>query len=75
MEAKSAFLIKENSIKKIREGYFTFFSQQNDFPVLIIDTSKIDFVAHNAHYGLLRNLVSKPIDWTGIKREILLPDF
>ncbi|MEI7420858.1 MAG: deoxynucleoside kinase [Prolixibacteraceae bacterium] len=62
-------------LKKLREGYFTFFSQQSDFPVLIIDTSKIDFVAHCEHYKLLRNLVTKPIDWTGIKREILLPDF
>ena len=67
--------ISVDYLKKIREGYFTFFSQQNDFPVLIIDTSKIDFVAHNEHYGLLRNLVTKPIDWTGIKIEILLPDF
>jgi deoxyguanosine kinase len=62
-------------LKKIREGYFTFFSQQNDFPVLIIDTSKIDFVAYTEHFSLLRSLVIKPIDWTGIKREILLPDF
>lgn len=62
-------------LKKIREGYFTFFSQQSDFPVLIVDTSKIDFVAFAEHYNLLRNLVTKPIDWTGIKREILLPDF
>lgn len=62
-------------LKKLREGYFTFFSQQSDFPVLIIDTSKIDFVASGEHYNLLRNLVTRPIDWTGIKREILLPDY
>ena len=62
-------------LKKLREGYFTFFTQQSDFPVLIIDTSKIDFVASSEHYNMLRNLVTKPIDWTGIKREILLPDF
>ena len=62
-------------LKKIREGYFTFFSQQNDFPVLIVDTSGIDFVANNEHYRMLRDLVTKPIDWTGIRREILLSDF
>jgi deoxyadenosine/deoxycytidine kinase len=67
--------IDADYLKKIREGYFTFFSQQNDFPVLIIDTSKIDFVACNEHYLQLRNLVAKSIDWTGIKREILLPEF
>lgn len=67
--------IEAEYLKKLREGYFTFFSQQSDFPVLIIDTSKIDFVAYKEHYNLLRNLVTKPIDWTGIKREILLPEF
>lgn len=61
-------------LKKIREGYFTFFSQQNDFPVLIVDTSSIDFVEHCDHYNVLRNLVTKPVDWTGIRREILPPD-
>ncbi len=67
--------IEADYLKKIKEGYFTFFSQQDDFPVLIVDTSHIDFVEHKEHYDLLRNLVTKPIDWTGIKREILLPNF
>ena len=67
--------IDADYLKKIREGYFTFFSQQNDFPVLIVDTSQIDFVKYETHYGMLRNLIIRPIDWTGIRREILLPDF
>jgi deoxyguanosine kinase len=58
-------------LKKIREGYFTFFAQQNDFPVLIVDTSALDFVAHHQHYTMLRDLVSQPVDWKGIRREIL----
>jgi len=66
--------ITSDYLKKIREGYFTFFSQQNDFPVLIVDTSGIDFVAHKEHYFLLRDIVTQPINWTGIRREILLPD-
>ena len=66
--------ITSDYLKKIREGYFTFFSQQNDFPVLIVDTSGIDFVAHKEHYCLLRDIVTEPINWTGIRREILLPD-
>jgi len=61
-------------LKKIREGYFTFFTQQNDFPVLIVDTSALDFVAYSGHYRLLRDLIIQPIDWTGIRREILLPE-
>ena len=67
--------IETEYLKKIREGYFTFFSQQDDFPVLIVDTSGIDFVASNDHYRILRDLVTRPIDWTGIRREILQPDF
>ncbi|MEI6275878.1 MAG: deoxynucleoside kinase [Prolixibacteraceae bacterium] len=67
--------ITTDYLKKIREGYFTFFSQQDDFPVLIIDTSRIDFVASKAHYQMLRELIIRPIDWVGIRREILLPVF
>ncbi len=67
--------IDADYLKKIREGYFTFFSQQSDFPVLIVDTSQIDFVVHKEHYDMLRDLVTKSIDWVGIKREILVPDF
>lgn len=65
--------IEADYLKKIREGYFTFFAQQSDFPVLIIDTSRIDFVANDTHYRMLRDLVVKPVDWTGIRREILEP--
>lgn len=66
--------IETDYLKKIREGYFTFFTQQNDFPVLIVDTSSVDFVAFEEHYQLLRDLILKPIDWTGIRREILQPN-
>ena len=61
-------------LKKIREGYFKFFSQQSDFPVLVIDTSNIDFVASREHYNMLRDLITKPIDWSDIRIEILEPD-
>lgn len=60
-------------LRKIREGYFTFFTQQDDFPVLIVDTSAIDFVKYYSHFQLLKNLIEIPVDWTGIRREILLP--
>ncbi len=60
-------------LKKIKEGYFTFFSQQSDFPVLIVDTSRIDFVKRKEDYAMLKDLIVRPVDWTGIKREILLP--
>ncbi len=49
--------IEINYLKTIREGYFNFFSQQNDFPVLIIDTSQIDFVKKESDYQLIKDLI------------------
>ena len=36
--------ISDTYLKKIHKGYFTFFSQQNDFPVLMLNLTNIDFV-------------------------------
>lgn len=58
-------------LKTIREGYFNFFSQQADFPVLIIDTSKIDFVKYNADYQRIKNSIFNKSYSNGINREIL----
>ena len=58
-------------LKTIREGYFNFFSQQADFPVLIIDISKIDFVKYNTDYQLIKNSIFKKSYSNGINREIL----
>jgi deoxyadenosine/deoxycytidine kinase len=49
--------IEINYLKTIREGYFNFFSQQTDFPVLIIDTSKLDFVRNDLDYQLIKDLI------------------
>lgn len=49
--------IELSYLKMIREGYFNFFSQQNDFPVLIIDTSDLDFVKHTSDYQLIKDLI------------------
>lgn len=58
-------------LKKIREGYFSFFTQQNQFPVLIVDTTNIDFVGNAKHYDLIRDLLVQPVDWSGVKRVVL----
>jgi deoxyadenosine/deoxycytidine kinase len=58
-------------LKTIREGYFSFFSQQTDFPVLIIDTSNINFVRNNDHYQLIKNLIFEKAYPNGINRSIL----
>jgi len=35
--------ITKDYLEKIAQGYFGYFKQQNDFPILIIDTNEIDF--------------------------------
>lgn len=63
--------IETSYLKTIREGYFNFFSQQTDFPVLIIDTSNIDFVKNSAHYQLVKDLIFEKTYVNGINREFL----
>jgi deoxyguanosine kinase len=36
--------ITKEYLEKITQGYFSYFRQQNDIPILIIDTNGIDFV-------------------------------
>ena len=36
--------ITKEYLEKITQGYFSYFRQQNDIPILIIDTNEIDFV-------------------------------
>jgi len=63
--------IETGYLRTIKEGYFNFFSQQNDFPVLIIDTSNIDFVKDQTHYQLIKDLIFAKSYPNGISREIL----
>ncbi len=63
--------IEKSYLKTIREGYFNFFSQQSDFPVLIIDTSNVDFVNNIADYQLIRDQIINNDYPDGISRKIL----
>jgi len=63
--------IEAGYLRTIKEGYFNFFSQQNDFPVLIIDTSNIDFVKNRTHYQMIKDLIFAKAYPNGISREIL----
>jgi deoxyguanosine kinase len=47
-----AFITKEY-LEKITQGYFGYFRQQTDFPILIIDTNRIDFVEKPADFERL----------------------
>jgi len=63
--------IEISYLRTIKEGYFNFFSQQTDFPVLIIDTSNVDFVKNSAHYQMIKDLIFANRYPNGISREIL----
>jgi len=63
--------IEINYLKTIREGYFNFFSQQNDFPVLIIDTSNIDFVKNSSDYQLIKDLIFNNTHHNSINRAFI----
>lgn len=63
--------IEISYLKTIREGYFNFFSQQTEFPILIIDTSNIDFVNSASDYQLVKNSIFSKAYPNGISRAIL----
>ena len=63
--------IAPDYLKTIREGYFNFFSQQTSFPVLILDTSNIDFVKKEADYQLIKDTILGSEYPNGMSRVIL----
>jgi deoxyadenosine/deoxycytidine kinase len=42
--------ITKDYLEKITQGYFGYFRQQTDFPILIVDTNGIDFVNKPADF-------------------------
>ncbi len=63
--------IEPGYLENIQNGYFHFFKQITDFPILIIDTNDIDFVNNPEHYQLLKEAVFKSDYKLGINRLIL----
>lgn len=47
--------IKAEYLSGIQDSYFTFFKTMNDFPVVVIDCTHIDFVNNEEHYNKLIN--------------------
>ena len=63
--------IESGYLEKIKQGYFTFLRQINSFPVLIIDTNRIDFVNNQEHYNLIRETIFETQYKPGLNRVIL----
>ena len=49
--------ISENLLKGIQDGYFDYFSHQNQFPVLLIDCENLNFVDYPHHFNYLASLI------------------
>ncbi|MGQ8338744.1 deoxynucleoside kinase [Sunxiuqinia sp. A32] len=58
-------------LEKISQGYFSFFNQQNNFPILILDTNKIDFVRNKEHYKRIAQLIFERDYPKGINRVLM----
>jgi len=64
------FITKEY-LEKITQGYFGYFRQQTDFPILIIDTNGIDFVKKSADFEKLTSTIINGQFDKGVTRVIL----
>lgn len=58
-------------LEQIRQGYFRFFKQQNDFPILVIDTNNIDFVHDEKHFRQLLSVIFETDYSSGINRVLM----
>jgi deoxyadenosine/deoxycytidine kinase len=63
--------ITKEYLDKITQGYFGYFKQQTDFPILVIDTNGIDFVYKPEDFEKIVNAIfEKPYD-KGMNRILL----
>jgi len=49
--------IEDAYLQRIQEGYLDYIKQQQGLRVLLIDTNKLDFVAHQADYNTLIQII------------------
>jgi len=49
--------IEDDYLQRIQEGYLDYIKQQQGLRVLLIDTNKLDFVAHQADYDKLIEII------------------
>jgi deoxyadenosine/deoxycytidine kinase len=63
--------ITADYLDKIRNGYFSFFKQNLNFPILIIDINNIDFVENQKDFTLLKESIFNRDYKLGINRLIL----
>ncbi len=60
--------ISSDYLKSIENGYFSFFKQQKDLKIVVIDTNYIDFVNNPLHYETIVNTIFERKYMKGINR-------
>lgn len=55
-------------LEKISKGYFSFLKHVSEFPVLLIDTTKLDFIENKKHYQMLTHYLFDQHYSPGINR-------
>jgi deoxyadenosine/deoxycytidine kinase len=63
--------ISKEYLEKIAQGYFSYFRQQNDIPILVIDTNGIDFVNLPEDFEKIDHAIFEKQYKKGINRIIL----
>jgi len=49
--------ISREYLKEVQDGYFGFFKSQTDMKILVLDTSKLDFVNNPSDYNHIKKLI------------------
>jgi deoxyguanosine kinase len=62
--------IKDDYLKKLGDGYWNFFRQQQQLRIIVIDTNEVDFLKNGKHYEQLLEIVNQSYDY-GLHRIIL----
>jgi deoxyadenosine/deoxycytidine kinase len=63
--------ITADYLKSIQQNYFDFFKTETQFPIVIIDTTNIDFVNNKNHYNKILEILFKRKFNKGINRILL----
>lgn len=63
--------ITKDYLEKITAGYFSYFRQQRDFPILVLDTNGIDFVKDSNDFEKLTETIFGELYSKGVTRVLL----
>ncbi|MDX2431218.1 MAG: deoxynucleoside kinase [Bacteroides sp.] len=63
--------ISPDYLKELQDGYFGFFKSQTEMKILVVDTSKVDFVNNNSDYLLIKKIIFESTFKQGMNMLIL----